>query len=145
MGYAQGQELYLPSWTGVVRGLALRSTLCPVPKPVSGLMPAPLEERLGRDFFRTLPVEAGVYQFRDDHDGILYVGKAKSLRKRLNSYRVANPERLPRRLLRLLSLTRRIDWELCDGEAAALVRERELLLQFRGGGSMESIAKLRAD
>ncbi len=91
----------------------------------------PLVERLGRDFFRTPPVEPGVYQFRDQNYGILYVGKAKSLRKRLNCYRVANPERLPRRLLRLLSLTRSIDWELCDGEAAALIRERELLLSLK--------------
>ena len=91
----------------------------------------PLVERLGREFFRTLPVEPGVYRLRDEHDGILYVGKAKSLRKRLNSYRVANPERLPRRLLRLLNRTRRIDWELCADEAAALARERELLLALK--------------
>ncbi len=91
----------------------------------------PLVERLGHDFFRTLPVEPGVYRLRDEHDGILYVGKAKSLRKRLNSYRVANPERLPRRLLRLLHLARKIDWEICADEAAALDRERELLLTLK--------------
>ena len=110
---------------------------CVLLVPVSGAQirfwpdARPLVERLGHDFFRTLPLEPGGYRLRDEHDGILYVGKAKSLRKRLNSYRVANPERLPRRLLRLLHLARTIDWEICADEAAALARERELLLTLR--------------
>jgi excinuclease UvrABC nuclease subunit len=33
---------------------------------------------------------------------VLYVGKAKNLRQRLGHYRVANPDRLGRRQLRLL-------------------------------------------
>ena len=39
---------------------------------------------------------------RDVTDTVLCVGKAKNLRKRLGSYRVANPDRMPRRHLRLL-------------------------------------------
>ncbi len=91
----------------------------------------PLVDRLGRDFFRTLPTHPGVYLLRDSRDDVLYVGKAKNLRKRLNSYRVANPERLPRRLLRLLHQAARIEWQACPDEAAALARERELLLTLR--------------
>ncbi len=91
----------------------------------------PLVDRLGRDFFRTLPTHPGVYLLRDSRDDVLYVGKAKNLRKRLNSYRVANPERLPRRLLRLLHHAARIEWQACPDEAAALARERELLLTLR--------------
>jgi hypothetical protein len=49
--------------------------------------PQPLVERLGRDFFRDLPECPGVYLMRDTSDVILYVGKAKNLRKRLASYR----------------------------------------------------------
>jgi len=59
------------------------------------------------------------------------VGKAKSLRHRLGSYRVANPERMPRRTLRLLRLVRRIAWERCADERTALRREAELLLALR--------------
>ncbi len=91
----------------------------------------PLVDRLGRDFFRTLPTHPGVYLLRDSRDAVLYVGKAKNLRKRLNNYRVANPERLPRRLLRLLHQAARIEWQACPDEAAALARERELLLTLR--------------
>lgn len=62
---------------------------------------------------------------------VLYVGKAKSLRHRLGSYRVANPERMARRTLRLLRLVERIAWEECADEPAALRREAELLLELK--------------
>lgn len=91
----------------------------------------PLVERLGPSFFRTLPTHAGVYLLRDADETVLYVGKAKNLRRRLGSYRVANPDRLPRRLLRLLHQVRRIEWQACPDEAAALARERELLLSLK--------------
>lgn len=68
---------------------------------------------------------------RDQSDAVLYVGKAKSLRKRLNSYRVANPDRLPRRHLRLLRAVVRIELEQCADETAALTRESELLRSLK--------------
>ncbi len=89
--------------------------------------PHPLVERLGRDFFRQLPERPGVYLMRDAHDIVLYVGKAKNLRKRLCSYRVANPDRMPRRHLRLLRSVTRIELQECADESAALAREAELL------------------
>ena len=57
----------------------------------------------------------------------MYVGKARNLRKRLGSYRVANPERMPRRIIRLLHQVRRIEWDVCPTEEAARHRE-ELLI-----------------
>ena len=84
-------------------------------------------ERLGREFFRRLPERPGVYLMRDAKGIVLYAGKARNLRRRLGSYRVANPDRLPRRHLRLLRAVERIDIEPCADEAAALAREAELL------------------
>lgn len=62
---------------------------------------------------------------------VLYVGKAKNLRKRLGSYRVANPDRLGRRHLRLLSQVARIELQECADESAALTKEAELLLALK--------------
>jgi len=93
--------------------------------------PQPLVERLGRDFFRQLPATPGVYLMRGTADTVLYVGKARNLRHRLGSYRVANADRMPRRTLRLLQLVRQIRWEECSDEAAALRRESELLLALK--------------
>lgn len=91
----------------------------------------PLVERLGKEFFRQLPRRAGVYLMRDGAGTILYVGKAKDLRKRLCSYRVANPDRVPKRLLRLLHAVERIEYEECADEGAALRREAELLRELK--------------
>jgi predicted GIY-YIG superfamily endonuclease len=87
----------------------------------------PLVERLGRSFFRDLPECPGVYLMQGSGEVVLYVGKAKSLRRRLGSYRVANPDRMPRRILRLLRCVHRITWEECPDESSALRRESELL------------------
>lgn len=57
-------------------GLQLR--LFPAPKP--------LVERLGVEFFQRVPDAPGVYLMADEFEHLLYVGKAKSLRARLNSY-----------------------------------------------------------
>jgi len=93
--------------------------------------PQPLVQRLGAEFFRQLPGEPGVYLMRDARESILYVGKAKNLRKRLGSYRTANPDRMGRRHLRLLGQVARIEWRLCADEAAALAQEAELLRSIR--------------
>jgi hypothetical protein len=89
--------------------------------------PKPLVERFGDDFFSALPTGPGVYLMCGEAEGVLYVGKARNLRKRIGSYRVANPERLPRRTIRLLHQVRRIEWDECPSEEAASQRE-ELLI-----------------
>ena len=89
--------------------------------------PKPLLERFGAEFFRQLPERPGVYLMCGDHEGVLYVGSAKNLRKRLSTYRVANPERFPRRLIRLLYQVRRIELDICPSEATARFREEELI------------------
>ena len=91
----------------------------------------PLAERFGAEFFRSIPESPGVYFMSTARDGVLYVGKAKNLRRRLGSYRSGTGDRLPRRLLRLLLKTERIDWDVCPDEAAALNRERELIRALR--------------
>jgi predicted GIY-YIG superfamily endonuclease len=89
--------------------------------------PRPLVERLGAAFFRGLPETPGVYLMRDAAGAVLYVGKALNLRRRLGSYRVANPDRLGTRHLRLLRAVAVIDVEECIDEEAALATEGRLL------------------
>jgi excinuclease UvrABC nuclease subunit len=82
---------------------------------------------LGEDFFRALPPRPGVYLMCGASEGVLYVGKARNLRKRLSSYRVANPERMPRRIIRLLHQVKRIEWDECSDEKRAQAREEMLI------------------
>jgi hypothetical protein len=85
----------------------------------------PLVDRLGAEFFRTIPQEPGVYRFHGADGSILYVGKAKNLRDRLGSYRsLAGQARKTRRLIQRAV---RIDWDLCASEAEALAKESRLI------------------
>jgi len=93
--------------------------------------PRPLVDQLGPDFFRTVPTCPGVYLMRDAAGGVLYVGKARNLRRRLAYYRVANPDRLRPRHLRLLRAVARIELQTCPDESSALARESALLRTLR--------------
>jgi predicted GIY-YIG superfamily endonuclease len=93
--------------------------------------PQPLVERLGKDFFRAVPESPGIYLMHGRASQILYVGKAKNLRHRLGSYRRTNPDRMPKRIVRLLHLVENIAYEKCADESAALSREAELILTLK--------------
>jgi hypothetical protein len=107
--------------------------------------PKPLVERLGEEFFTALPTGPGVYLMCGAQEGVLYVGKARNLRKRLSSYRVANPERMPRRTIRLLHQVRRIEWDECASEQLASEREEMLICvlapKFNSAGKVREIRR----
>jgi predicted GIY-YIG superfamily endonuclease len=88
----------------------------------------PLRLNLAEDFFRGLPTEAGVYIMKNQDQEVLYVGKAKNLKARLNSYCGSD---LPRKVRRLIQQVRFIDWEVLPTEKEALLRENALLRLLR--------------
>lgn len=67
-----------------------------------------------------VPDEPGVYRFFDDSGTVLYVGKAKSLKNRLNSYFQKNVSEKTERLVRSAS---RVDWTIVNSEVEALQLE----------------------
>jgi predicted GIY-YIG superfamily endonuclease len=93
--------------------------------------PRPLDRQLGRKFFSKAPRRPGVYLMKDAQDQILYVGKAKDLKQRLNNYRSANPDRMPRRHLKMVNAVARIDFQFCRSEAAALRHEKKLIRSLK--------------
>ena len=93
--------------------------------------PKPLDRRLGKNFFRRTPRRPGVYLMKDASDRVLYVGKARDLKQRLNNYRVANPDRMPRRHLRMVREVARIEFQFCASESAALKHESKLLRSLK--------------
>ena len=93
--------------------------------------PRPLDRQLGRKFFRKAPRRPGVYLMKDAQDRLLYVGKAKDLRQRLNNYRIANPDRMPRRHLKMVNAVARIEFQICPTEAAALKHEKKLIRSLK--------------
>lgn len=67
-----------------------------------------------------VPDEPGVYRFFDSDDKVIYVGKAKSLKNRLNSYFQKN---LPEKTNRMVHAASRVDWTVVDTEVEALQLE----------------------
>ena len=68
----------------------------------------------------SIPTDPGVYRFFDDRDRVIYVGKAKNLRNRLNSYFQKN---LPEKTYRMVHSAVRIDWTVVNTEIEALQLE----------------------
>lgn len=68
---------------------------------------------------------------RGEAERILYIGQSKNLRTRLAFYKNANPDRIPRRLTRLVHQIHTITLERCPSPDAARARELELLRLHR--------------
>jgi len=84
---------------------------------------------------QNLPSEAGVYQYFDKNDKLLYVGKAKNLKNRVKSYWRFTPELHPNpnqglRILRMLEQAVKIDYIVVESEADALILENSLIKQL---------------
>jgi DNA polymerase-3 subunit epsilon len=68
-----------------------------------------------------IPDVPGVYYFIDSNGVVLYVGKAKSLRKRLQSY--FSGSTTSKKILRLLRAISKVDWKTTETELSAVLLE----------------------
>ena len=71
------------------------------------------------------PEKPGVYRMLGDNDKVLYVGKAKNIKRRITSYSHIN--KLPVRLQRMVSEIKRMEFIIVENEAKALLVENELI------------------
>ncbi len=76
---------------------------------------------------RELPHASGVYLMRDDKKAIIYVGKAKDLRKRVTSYFLANRSAKTAALVRKIAA---IEYIITGNEYEALVLENNLIKKY---------------
>ncbi|OBG91121.1 excinuclease ABC subunit C [Mycobacterium sp. E136] len=77
----------------------------------------------------SIPVEPGVYRFRDPHGRVIYVGKAKSLRSRLNSY-FADIANLAPRTRQMVMSAGSVEWTVVNTEVEALQLEYNWIKEF---------------
>ena len=75
------------------------------------------------------PTSAGVYRMLNAANDVLYVGKAKSVRKRLSSY--ARPTGHPARIARMIAATVNVEIVSTATETEALLLEANLIKQLR--------------
>ncbi len=78
----------------------------------------------------TIPEDPGSYQFKDADGRVIYVGKAKNLRSRLNSY-FGNPQLLHPKTASMVAAADSVEWITVQTEVQALMLEYSLIKQYR--------------
>ncbi|HEC57285.1 MAG TPA: excinuclease ABC subunit UvrC [Candidatus Syntrophoarchaeum butanivorans] len=77
-----------------------------------------------------LPAKPGVYLFRDENDRVIYIGKARSIKKRVASY-FTSSENLPDKIRVMLKHAHRLEFILTETEREALILEANLIRRYR--------------
>jgi excinuclease ABC subunit C len=91
----------------------------PIARPGLDYRPAP----------GSIPDAPGVYRFSDAQGRVIYVGKAKSLRSRLNSY-FADPISMLSRTRSMVATAAKVDWTVVQTEVEALQLEYSWIKEF---------------
>ena len=78
---------------------------------------------------KSLPEVAGVYQYYDKQDEIIYIGKAKNLKKRVNSYFTKNHDN--RKTALLVKNIVRVEHIVVYSEMDALLLENNLIKKYK--------------
>lgn len=77
----------------------------------------------------TIPVNPGIYKYYDEANELLYVGKAKNLRKRVGSY--FSKTFVSYKTHELVQRIKRIEFTIVDSEQDAFLLENSLIKQFQ--------------
>tara|TARA_B100000029_G_scaffold110214_2_gene101971 strand:+ start:241 stop:2088 length:1848 start_codon:yes stop_codon:yes gene_type:complete len=78
---------------------------------------------------KNLPHKSGVYQMESENGEILYIGKAKNLAKRVSNY--TSLKNLTRRLQRMVSMTKKMNFTVTNTEIEALLLECNLIKRHK--------------
>jgi excinuclease ABC subunit C len=82
-----------------------------------------------KSFWRHAPTGPGVYRMIGLEGEVLYVGKARSIKKRIAAY--TTPERQPSRIARMVAQTHAMVFVTTESEAEALLLEANLIKQLK--------------
>lgn len=89
------------------------------------------DKKFGQDLLKHMSTGPGVYLFRNAEAQVIYVGKAKNLRRRLQSYRNASRKRLHRKMRLLVRNASTLEVQPAPSEEAALLNENALIQALR--------------
>ena len=89
------------------------------------------DRKFGEGFLKGVPLCPGVYLYTNEKGEIRYVGKAKSLRRRLAQYRNAKKNRDDRKMGRIVHDAMKLEFVTCETELDALIMETRLIQQHR--------------
>ena len=82
------------------------------------------------DQLKSLPVFPGVYQFKNNDDKIIYIGKAQTLRARVRSY-FQNQNNQSSKTITMMKNAHHLEWIVVENEVEALLTEANLIKEYR--------------
>ncbi|MBI1222666.1 MAG: excinuclease ABC subunit UvrC [Bacteroidetes bacterium] len=82
-----------------------------------------------KEYIRQIPGSPGIYKYYNDQNELIYIGKAKNLKKRVSSYFTKNHD--SRKTAVMVSRIHRIEFTLVDSEFDALLLENSLIKEFQ--------------
>lgn len=96
------------------------------------------ERKFGKELCATIPACPGVYFFWDKSHTVIYIGKAKNLRRRLGQYK--NASRLERhaKMRLLIKEAHEISWVECQTDLEACETEVKLIQQYKPSNNIAS-------
>lgn len=89
------------------------------------------DRKFGAGLLRELPEAPAVYLFKDERGEVLYAGKAKNIRRRLQGYRNATRRKAHRKMRALVREASVLEVRLQSSERQALLVENELIRSLR--------------
>lgn len=89
------------------------------------------DRKFGKDLFASLPASPGVYLFLDEAGTIIYVGKAKNLRRRLGQYRNARRCKKHHKMRSIVRDATAMRFESLASDLEACLRETALIQELR--------------
>ncbi len=89
------------------------------------------DKKFGADFLQRLPTTPAVYLFVDERGDVLYAGKARNIRRRLQQYRNASRKKVDRKMRTLVREASAIEVRPQPSERDALLAENELIRTLR--------------
>ena len=120
--------------SGRVRGAGYNRVAMTSSEPASAAdpaSPAPAHRSNLRARLRRMPNEPGVYRFLGEDGEVLYVGKAKALRKRVASYLRKGGPVATGRVPEMVARARDIEWVVVGSESEALLLEDNFIKEYR--------------
>ena len=75
------------------------------------------------------PSDPGCYLFKDEKNHVIYVGKAKNLKKRLKTY--SQKKNLDTKTLKILRYAKKVDFIVTDNEVESLILENTLIKKYQ--------------
>jgi excinuclease ABC subunit C len=89
------------------------------------------DAKFGEEFIKAVPATPGIYRVFNKDGELVYVGKAKNLRRRLSQYRNAKRRKVHRKMKLIVAAADAITYESCASDADAQRLELELIQTLR--------------